>query len=106
MNIKHIIIALASFGSITAAGGAVAQEATVADKTVGKTSSVVSRQAVHQEAVTATAQGRILFGEATRLPAPAVTAQAPLTRAEVSAEAVECGRLGLPQFGQAMARVS
>lgn len=103
MNIKHIIIALAT---VAAAGGAMAQEATVVDQSVNKTSSVVSRQAVHQEAVTATAQGRILFGEATRLPAPAVTAQAPLTRAEVSAEARERGRLGLAQFGQAMARVS
>ena len=103
MNIKHIIIALAT---VAAAGGAMAQEATVVDRSVNKTSSVVSRQAVHQEAVTATAQGRILFGEATRLSAPEVTAQAPLTRAEVSAEARERGRLGLAQFGQAMARVS
>lgn len=106
MNTKHIIVAAVTLLA-TALGttGAMAQEATSADMAT-RAISTQTRQAVHQEAVTALAQGRILFGEATILRTQPVLDAAPLTRAQVAAEAREATRLGLVPFGEAQVRVS
>ena len=104
MNTKHIIAVTATLLA-TAFGttGAMAQEATKADMATSSVSST-TRAAVHQEAVTALAQGRILFGEATILRTTPPVDVAPLTRAQVAAEAREATRLGLIQYGEAQVR--
>ncbi len=78
--------------------GAMAQEATL-DTWTQSAKSVVSRQAVHNDAVAARVAGTIEFGEAsgrnfTR------SFQPQLTRAQVVAEATEARRLGLVQDGE------
>ena len=105
MNTKNLIAAVAtvlvtSFG----ANAAMAQEATI-ETPVVKSTSVTTRQAVHAEAVQAVAQGRILFGEVSRV-LPALKADAaPVTRAQVATEAREAVRLGLAQYGEASIRM-
>ncbi len=104
MNTKHIIAATATLLA-TALGttGALAQEATAVDM-APKTVSSLTRQAVHQEAVTALAQGRILYGEATILRTTPPVDAMPRTRAQVAAEAREATRLGLVPYGEAQVR--
>ncbi len=105
MNTKNLIATVAtvlatSFG----AGAAMAQEATI-EAPVAKSTSVTTRQAVHQEAVLAVAEGRILFGEASLVTPARKAADMPLTRAQVASEAREAVRLGLTQYGEASIRM-
>ncbi len=101
MTTRHLIVVTAAvFATSLGASATWAQEATP-DAPITASTSGLSRQAVHQEAVAAVAQGRILYGEATRTASTPTAQAAPLTRAEVSSEARSAMRKGLVRFGEA-----
>ena len=101
MTTRHIFIVTATvFATSLGASATWAQEATFESPITASTSGL-TRQDVHQQAVAAMAQGRIQYGEATRDLPTATTQVTPLTRAEVSAEARSAMRKGLVRFGEA-----
>ncbi len=101
MNTKNLIaVAATVVASLGFASTAMAQEATP-EKSFAPTKSVLTRQAVHQEAVTALAQGRILFGEASKVLPEPKSEVASATRAQVSEQAREAVRMGKVQYGEA-----
>ncbi len=93
-TIKSLIAVVAT----VAATGAFAQEATP-DTWIAQSTSVASRQAVHDQAVAARVAGNIAFGEAFDYNF-ASRASSTLSRAQVVAEAREAQRLGLTQGGE------
>ena len=101
MTTRHIFITAATvIATMLGTSATWAQEATIVPPITASTSEL-SRQAVHQQAVAAVAQGRILYGEATSDLPSATALIAPLTRAEVSSEARSAMRKGMVRFGEA-----